>query len=133
MPKITHSTIIDYFKNLSENLKDVKDFFRMDLIEIQSSFRSDADFPCLVVESHENDFSSSKINQTVNDRTFAFTVFYNPEKGNYDEQNTMLDLSEKMGLKIIARMKHDASLPEHILFNRFKQESVRSHKVGPLF
>lgn len=133
MAEISHSVLVAYFQNIQINLKGLEDFFRMDLAEVKSSFRSGADFPCLVAESHESDFGDSKPNQTVQNRFFAFTVFYNPEKGNFTEQNEMLDASEKMGLKIIARMKYDSNKPDHFLFNRFKAESVKNHKVGPLF
>ena len=133
MATISHSVIIVQFENIQQNLKGLEDFVRMDLAEIKGAFRSSADFPCLVVESHDGDLGKSKPNQSVNDRNFAFTVYYNPENGDFDEQNTMLDLSEAMGLKIIARMRHDATLPAHFLFNRFKTESVKYHKVGPVF
>lgn len=133
MSKISHSIIIEYFETTQQNLNGLEDFFRMDLAEIKGAFRSDADLPCLVVESHESDFDKSKHHQTVNDRTFAFTIYYNPENGNFDEQNEMLDASEVMGLKVIARMKHDAANKTHFLFNKFKVSSVRSHKVGPVF
>jgi hypothetical protein len=133
MPTISHNIIINYFKEIQENLNGLNDFFRMDLAEIKGAFRSDADFPCLVVESHESDFDKSKHHQTVNDRTFAFTIYYNPENGDFDEQNEMLDSSEAMGLKVIARMKHDAADKTHFLFNKFKVSSVGCHKVGPVF
>lgn len=133
MAEISHNSIIAYFKEIQENLIGLEDFFRMDLSEIKGAFRSDANFPCLVVESHESDLGKSKHNQSVNDRSFAFTVYFNPESGNYEEQNQMLDLSEAYGYKIIARMRHDASIKGHILFNRFKVSEVKNHKVGPVF
>jgi hypothetical protein len=133
MTAISHSVIINYYQQLQQNLIGLEDFFRMDLTEIQGSFRSDANFPCLTVESHESDLGKSQFNQSVNDRSFAFTVFYNPENGNYDEQNQMLDASEAMGFKIIARMRYDATQKNHFLFNRFKAETVKTQKIGPLF
>ncbi|QQV91394.1 hypothetical protein Leef1_3 [Polaribacter phage Leef_1] len=133
MATISHNSIIAYFKDLQEKLIGLEDFFRIDLAEIKGAFRSDASFPCLVVESHESDLGKSKPNQSVNDRTFAFTVYFNPENGNFDEQNEMLDLSEAFGYKIIARMRHDATIKNHILFNRFKVSEVKNHKVGPVF
>lgn len=133
MAAVSHSVLIDYWKHIKDNLNGLEDFFRMDLSEIKGAFRSSANFPCLVAESHESDFGNSKTNQSVNNRTFAFTVYYNPESGNFLEQNEMLDLSEAMGLKIIARMRHDATIKTHFLFNRFKVENVKSHKVGPVF
>tara|TARA_R110002096_G_C14661308_1_gene728008 strand:+ start:11761 stop:12258 length:498 start_codon:yes stop_codon:yes gene_type:complete len=130
---ITHSTIINYFKNIQTNLNGLEDFFRMDLSEIKGAFRSSANFPCMVAESFDIDFAKSQVNQSVTDKAFAFTIYYNPENENFDEQNTFLDLSEKMGYKVIARMKHDAADKTHFLFGRFKAETVRGHKVGPVF
>ena len=130
---ISHTTIIAYFKDLQTKLNGLEDFFRMDLSEIQGAFRSSANFPCLVLESHEIDLGDSNFNQSVANRTFAFTVYFNPESGNFNEQNEMLDLSEMMGLKIIARMRHDTRLPESVIYNHFKVNSVKAHKVGPLF
>ena len=49
------------------------------------------------------------------------------------EQNEMLDQCERLGLKIIARMRYDARQPGHLLHNRFKVSSVKWMKVGPLF
>lgn len=133
MAAISHSIIIAYFKNLQEKLIGVEDFFRMDLSEIQGSFRSSANLPCLTAESHESDFSNSRTNQSVHSRNFAFTVWYKPELGNFNQQNQMLDESEAMGLKIIARMRQDATDKNHFLFNKFKVENVKNQKVGPTF
>lgn len=133
MSIVTHTIIVDYFASLAQNLKSLEGFFRMDLTEIQGAFRSKAKLPCLVLESHEGDFSESNVLSSVNARTFAFTIYDKHKKGDYDDQNIILNSAEETGLKIIARMKHDASLPDHFLYNRFKVEDVKYSKVGPVF
>ncbi|MGB5821463.1 MAG: hypothetical protein WBG90_18415 [Saonia sp.] len=133
MSIVSHAIIVGYFTDLANNLIALNDFFRMDLTEIQGAFRSKADLPCLVLESHEGDFSDSNVQSSVNARTFAFTVYDKPGKGDYDDQNTKLNSAEEIGLKIIARMKHDSSLPDHFLYNRFKVEDINYSKVGPVF
>ena len=130
---INHSSIVAYFKAIAENLVGVNGFFRMDLTEIQGSFRSTANFPCLVIESHEGDLGDSNLMSSVNDRTFAFTIFLNPKNDDYDSQNEFLNTSEELGLKVIARMRHDARVPDHLLNNAFKASDVTYSKVGPLF
>tara|TARA_R110002167_G_scaffold364968_1_gene588357 strand:+ start:12772 stop:13272 length:501 start_codon:yes stop_codon:yes gene_type:complete len=130
---IDHNIIVEYFKSLSENHKRINSFFRMDLTEIMSSFRSTAEFPCLVLESHEGDLSDSTVQSTVNDRTFAFTIYEKPGKYDYDDQNVRLADTENLGLSVIARMKHDATLPDHFLYNKFKVNTVTYTKVGPVF
>jgi len=131
--EINHSVLDAYFKQIAANFKGIKDYFRMDLTEIQGAFRSSADFPCLLAESHDGDLGDSSIQQTINNRTFAFTVYFKPEKDDYDDQNLKLTQSEIFGFKIIARMKHDATIKGHFLHNHFKAETVKNHKVGPIF
>lgn len=130
---VNHQTILDYFSNIAETLNDLNGFFRMDLTEIQGSFRSNTKFPCMVLESHEGDFGDSNVMQSVNNRTIAFTIYTKPEHQNYTDQNTKLATAEEIGLKILARMRHDAATPGNILYNNFKIETITYAKVGPVF
>ena len=133
MAVITHQILVNYFKSIAENLNGIEDFHRMNLSEIQGSFRSSANFPCLTIESHDGDFKDSNLIQSVNDRAFAFTVFTKPKIGDYEDQDTKLTESEAYGKKIIARIKHDASIKDHFLHQNFKVETVSYSKVGPLY
>ncbi len=130
---IDHNILVTYFKYLADNYILLKGFFRMDLTEIQGAFRSKADFPCMVLESHEGDLGKSSKQSTVNDRTFAFTIYTKPKKADYDNQNEKLALAEQIGLAIIARMKHDATVKDHLIYNKFLVADVSYAKVGPVF
>jgi hypothetical protein len=130
---LNHTTLTNYFSTLATNLKDISSFFRMDMVEIQGAFRSSATFPCMVSESHEGNFNNSNAMQSVNTITFAFTIFTKPAKADFDDQNTKLGDAEDIGLKIIARMRHDAATPSHLLYNKFKVTNVQYAKVGPTF
>ena len=131
----THKPIIDYFESLNTNLVDFQDksFFRIDLDELFGSFRSGISFPCMTVESPEGDAAESNVSNSVIGRAPAFTIYQKPQRGNYQQQTEMLDECERIGLKIIARMRHDARIPEHLLYNRFLASSVKWVKVGPVF
>ncbi|WP_421811747.1 hypothetical protein [Flagellimonas sp.] len=133
MNDINHLILVNYFKGLAENHSDIQGFFRMDLTEIMGSFRNSAPFPCLVMESHDGDFGESNVQSTVNTRGFAFTIYTNPDRKDYEDQNEKLSESEVIGLQVISRMKHDASVEGHFLFNKFKVSSVKYGKVGPVF
>ncbi|WP_421801767.1 hypothetical protein [Flagellimonas sp.] len=133
MNDINHLILVDYFKTISENHKNINDFFRMDLTEIIGSFRNGTGFPCLVMESHDGDFGDSNVQSTVNNRGFAFTIYSNPERRDYDDQNEKLSDCEVIGLQVISRMKHDSTIPDHFLYNKFKISSVKYGKVGPVF
>ena len=129
-----HATIINYFAELNAKLKDFpeKSFFRMDLMEITGAFRSGINFPAMTVESPDIEADGS-INNSVIGRVFAFTVYVNPTQGDFDGQNSKLDQAERIGWKLIARMRHDARDPNHFLYNKFQVNEVRATKVGPIF
>lgn len=130
---VSHQSLVDYFQNIADNLIGLEDYFRMDLTEIQGAFRSTAKLPCLVLESHEGNLEESNTQTNINDRTFAFTVYLKPTRGDYDDQNQKLDIAEKLGLKIIARMRYDSNRTGNILSGRFRVNTVTYAKVGPVF
>jgi len=133
MIPINHLEIVNYFKTLAKNSKHIESFFRMDLREIKGSFRSKANFPCMVLESHEGDLGKSSRSEAVNQRTFAFTIYENPKREDFEDQNKKLSECETIGLKVIARMRQEGMTPKHLLYNRFKIETVTYMKVGPVF
>ena len=131
----THKPIIDYFEFLNAASVHFQEnsFFRMDLQEIFDSFRSGISFPAMAVESPEGDAEGSDITSSALTRTVAFSIYQLPQAGNAAQQNEMLDECERIGLKILARMRYDARQPGHLLYNRFKVSSAKWMKVGPLF
>lgn len=132
---MTHKPIIDYFEQINLKLIHFPEtsFFRMDLMEITGAFRSGINFPALAVESPDGDAEGSSTNSSVSGRMFAFTVYHRPTRGNFQEQNELLDECERIGLKIVARMRHDARIPTHPLYNKFSAETAKWMKVGPIF
>ena len=132
---MNHDHIIDYFQDLNTKLTDFpeKSFFRMDLTEIQGAFRSGINFPAMSVESPELVLAKSNPSNSVVGHEFAFTIWRKPKTGDFAGQNTDLAECERIGLKIIARMRYDARVPEHLMYNSFEASSVNAIKVGPLF
>jgi hypothetical protein len=132
---MTHKIIIDYFEQLNLNLNDFAEnsFFRLDLREIEGAIRTGITYPCMAVESPDIDPSESTVNSSAIGRWFAFAVYMNPELDNQAEQTEMLDLCERICLKILARMRHDARIPEHPLYNKFLISSCSGMKIGPVF
>tara|TARA_R110002050_G_scaffold102910_1_gene211835 strand:+ start:169 stop:666 length:498 start_codon:yes stop_codon:yes gene_type:complete len=132
---MTHKPIIEYLENLNEKLVDFSEnsFFRMDLAEITGAFRKGITFPAMTVESPEGDGEGSTKNNSAINRTCAFTVWEKPQTGNFAAQTEKIDDCEKIGLKLIARMRLDCANPESPLFNKFDVASVRFIKIGPIF
>lgn len=134
-PDPTHAPLVEYFKNINKQLNDFgkNSFFRQDLEEIFGAFRVGVNFPCLAIESPEIDAPDSTEQNTVIGRMFAFVVYMNPERNNYDEQNDYLDQCEKIAKKILARMRYDANIPGNILYRKFKVSTVKGVMVGPVY
>ena len=132
---MNHDHIVDYFESLNSKLADFpeKSFFRMDLTEIQGAFRSGINFPAMSVESPQLDMSKSNVSNSVLGHDFAFTIWKKPKTGDFGGQNTDLGDCERIGLKILARMRYDARVPDHLIYNSFEARSVSAIKVGPLF
>ncbi|MBT0607652.1 hypothetical protein [Aequorivita echinoideorum] len=132
---MTHAPIIAYLENLNAKLVDFAEnsFFRMDLAEITGAFRKGITFPAMCVESPEGDAENSTKNNSVLNRTCAFTIYKKPQQGNFIDQDEKIDDCEKIGLKIIARMRLDNAAPDSPLYNKFEVASVRWVKVGPIF
>jgi len=131
----THKPIVDYFQGLNTKLNDfpADSFFRQDLDEIYGAFRKGINFPCMAVESPEGDAEESSMNNSVIGRMFAFVVYMNPKAGNFEQQNDMLDQCERIGKKLVSRMRYDARIEDNILHDRFEASSVSWVKVGPVF
>ncbi|TQI71823.1 hypothetical protein JM79_2772 [Gramella sp. Hel_I_59] len=134
-PDPTHAQLVNYFKNINAQLNDFPEnsFFRQDLEEIFGAFRSGIKFPCLAVESPEIDGQDSTEQNTVIGRMFAFVVYMNPRKGNFDQQNEYLDQCERIAKKILSRMRYDSNIPGNILYRKFKVSTVKGVMVGPVY
>ena len=134
-PDPTHGEIVKYFKNLNSQLNDFPEnsFFRQDLQEIFGAFRSGINFPCLALESPEIDGQDSNEQNSVLGRMVAFVVYMNPQQNDFDQQNDYLDQCEKIGKKILARMRYDSNIPGNLLYRKFKLITMKGVMVGPLY
>lgn len=132
---LTHKALVDYLKYLVDQSVDidVKNFFRLNIAEIQGSFRSGVSFPCFAMESHEGNFEGSQSSNSVDNKTFAFTIYKKPQYNNFDQENQYLDDCEIIGKKFLARLRYDSFNPENLLHNLFDANLVSYHKVGPVF
>lgn len=132
---MTHKDIIDYFQSLNANFTAFpeKSFFRMDLDEIMGGFKSGINFPAMVIESPEGDAEGSSLSSTAIGINFIFSIYQRPVQDDFASQNEMLDECERLGRKIIARMRYDARNPQHLIYNKFKVSSMKWIKEGPIF
>lgn len=135
MSTLTHIALVNYIKNLVDQHATMPEnaFYRMDVNEIQGNMRTGINYPCLAMESHEANFDGSTANNSLENKTFAFSILKKPEYGNFDEQNQFLDDCEILGKQFLARMRYDAATEGNLMFNLFDAALVTYHKVGPLY
>ena len=133
--KLSHSKLKEYYKSIHEKSVDFtgNSFFRVNPVQIAGSFFDDAKYPSLVIEAADGDLGSSSEVETVATRTTAFTVYMNPDRHDYNQQDEFIDKCENIGFKILQRMRHDSMKPDHFLNGVFDKISWSWIQVGPIF
>ena len=130
---LSHNDIVAYMSNLTTQNLNTNDFFRMNIAEIQGAINSKIQYPCLALESHEGNFDGSSPNNTLEQKTFAFSILDKPAKRTFDAENTSLDLAETIGQQFLARMRYDNADATSQLYQAFNINRVSYHKVGPIY
>lgn len=104
----------NYMKSLAVHNKDLnhrsteKHFFRKELEEFYLGFRSDVNFPALILESAELAFSDAPRN-AFKERSSAFLVVDSYENDDdYDQIAEALDRCERIGDEILRKFLADA-------------------------
>ncbi len=115
-----NSFLIDYttyMRSLAEKHRDLhhteeeKHFFRGELEEFWDQFRSVVNFPCLVTERSENDYSG-QIGQMTKTRTTTFMVVDSYDQhDDYDEILLRMSRCERIAEEVLGRMIVDEESP----------------------
>ena len=93
---ITHKLIADYMEQLHTANIHTQSFFRFNISEIQGRIRSNITYPSMALESPEGDFSGSSLNNSINNKAFAFSILQKPIQGNYIDEDIKLDECERI-------------------------------------
>lgn len=133
--KVTHKRIIQFHQEIATRHKEIKDFYRFDLKEVESQLRSGIDTPALLLLSHSSILSTNK-NKTVtfNTRTISFLIIDNgglPD--DYLKHDQVLNETEDIALDVVSYCARENKLATSFLYNLFDVANVRIEKVGPLF
>lgn len=87
----------------------------------------------MAMESHEGNFEGSSSHNSIESKSFAFSIMSKTQAGDYDGQNSVLDQAEIIGKQVLARIRLDATDPTHILYKLFDIARVSFHKIGPIY
>ena len=127
-----------YFEDLATRLRDVAHtpetpkFCRFNIEEILANLAHgiDPSTPCLLLESFEGRLTEEG-DSVIDNQDAAFLLMQSCELEDFAAQNAIIDQAKKIGLKVIARLRHDARAGTGLL--HFDRNSVAYEKAGPIF
>lgn len=133
--KVTHASIVDFHKAISEAHKEINGFYRFNWSEITGKFRSGINTPALLLESHSAELSSlTKGVTNFNGRDISFMILdFAGKPDDYEKQELVLDKTENIVLDILAYLLHISKDREHWLYGLFDINTAKYDKVGPIF
>ena len=116
----------DYFENLTKQsnfLNSFVGYFQRELITKDSNDQLDE--PYLAIFGYSLGLSGPEQN-TISVRKIRFAIMYNNvAEDDFIKQYEAVDNAEKLSLKVLARIRWDASKEDHFLYNAFMKESVQ--------
>ncbi|MGI4870451.1 MAG: hypothetical protein ACRYFX_04645 [Janthinobacterium lividum] len=135
---MTFTAYSNYFEDLATRLRDVAHtpaapkFCRFNIEEILAGLAHgiDPSTPCLLLESFEGRLSEEGDN-VMDNQDGAFLIMKYCALEDFAAQNAIIDQAKSIGLKIVARLRHDARQGLGLL--HFDRNSVGYEKVGPVF
>ena len=126
MKENSYRQIKDYFENLvtqSKFLNGFAGFFQRELAD-KLTKSNGMQSPYLAMFKYNLGFDGPDQN-TIAVRQIGFAIiFRNIKPGAIENQYTAIDDAEKLAIKILSRIKYDASQSDHLLYNSFLKESV---------
>lgn len=121
----------NYFQNIAEKHKAIKDFSGYFAREIQQKMGSYAGIgsPFLTIFNYELGLDGGEMN-TIGTRKLTFSVlFHNPAFDNFEAQQEAIDHAEQIALQILARIKKDHNTKTHFLYGSFEKDMTKIYPV----
>lgn len=133
--EISHSTIVNFHKDIQRFHKGLKGFYRFNISEVSSKFRSGVNTPALMLESHSSELQTNPNGSTTfNGRSISFLVLDDTFKpDNYDKQDEVLDATENICLDIAAYLKQQNQTQGSWMYGLLDVSSIKIEKVGPIW
>jgi len=113
------SQLVTYFENLARTHVDIghtdqeKHFFRMEVDEVLAGInRTDVKYPFLILEGYGYDFTDSKSDNLLKNRSGAFMLLdHVSDSSDFEAIHAVWDHMEEIGDEILVRMKTDKRNP----------------------
>jgi hypothetical protein len=108
------SDLVSYFKKLASehiNIKhssSKKHFYRFELDEVISAMCANINYPAMILESYDFNYSDSHSDNIMKSRSGAFILIDKVnDQGDYDKIHEVWDKMEEIGDDILIRMRAD--------------------------
>lgn len=128
--KQEYSDIANYFQDLAQKHKEIKEFKRYELDELLSNAMFTS-YPALVLEGFDFDFSGSSPDNVLKNRTGGFNIVLPCNINNAEERTQTLDHLETIGDQFIMKIAKDKK-ERHPLLTAFDLSSIEGiHFANP--
>lgn len=121
MRNLSYTKIDEYFQNLAEKNKHIKDYCGTSLSELQVKLTSHGGVlsPILILFRIHNKLAGNK-QRTFNNRTISFTIaFAGINTEDFTAQKKAIDDAEAIGLQVLSRINIESKMPGHWLYDNF--------------
>jgi len=112
--EIKFSEIIAYFEDIAKrhiaikHSDSEKHFFRLELDEFYTGLRDDVNYPALVLEGYDYDFTDPKSDNVLKNRNGAFMLIdHCSEDDDFDRMHEIWDALEEIGDDILIKILAD--------------------------
>mgnify|MGYP001765790163 CR=1 FL=1 len=128
------SDLVTYFETLARQHKSIghsdqeKHFFRFEIEEVLAGInRTDSEYPMLVLEGYNFDYTDNKSDNILKNRNMAFDLLdVVKDITDYSEIHDVWNRMEAIGDDILARVKADKRNPQTPVVSDFSFASVQA-------
>ena len=139
MEKGKFADLVAYFEQIARNHKDIrhtdseKHFFRFELEEMLTGMRSKINYPALVLEGYDFEFTDEKSDNVHKRLNCAFMILGKvTDKGDFDLIHDLWDRLEEIGDEIIIRILSDKRSRVVPVLTYFSMNSVNGAPLTDL-
>ncbi len=131
------SDLVSYFRDLASNHKSIlhsdteKHFFRFEINEVLAGLnRSDVNYPLLILEGYNFDYTDNKSDNLLKNRHGAFILLdHISDPSDYDTIHLKWDTLEQIGDDILNKIKSDKYNPLTPVIRSFDFQNVEANLI----
>lgn len=116
------SAYVEYFRALTEQHLQLKDFIHGTAADIMGKTRSEISYPCLWLETPQMKLTDNSASQFTGIRSGAFIILYNAPGATPPQVDLIWELTEQICLEVLGKMRQDKK--KHLLSINFNSATL---------